>query len=329
MARAGGPAQHQGEHGGAHREELAGPEVLSSVRARVSEFRGQAVAFGLYSAAVRHGLSAREEEELLQGFERVLSAPILDLEDLRHRYGGGAVDIALSKLLIDAGRRPESGARPRAQVREYLLETADAEVSERLRAHLATLDRPTAASTNAADGSTSPSPEIRAWVISTAWSSLHRDRAEGASRLIATLRGTLEDQTAAFESLRDTDDLLGFAQARGALRGVALDDYLGSATLGGALFVELSRAAERGVRQDALSWLSVCLTDHGAALVGVIDQARDQPCIEQLVALWRAWTDPDIDAFGLAVVALTRAVVLGRVSGDELLFVATRYEGIS
>ena len=110
---------------------------------------------------------------------------------------------------------------------------------------------------------------------------------------------------------------------------MALDEYLRSATLGGALFHDLSRAAERGDRRDAMSWLSVCLADHGPARVGAIDKAKDQPCIEQLVALWRAWTDPDADAFGLAVVALTRAVVLGGVPGDELLFVATRYEGIS
>ena len=329
MARVGGQGQPEVEHGGPSEKEIPPPQVLRSVAARGSEFRRQAVAFGLYSAAVRHGFSAREEEELLRGFERVLSAPVLDLEDLRDRHGGGAVDIALSRLLIDAGRRPESGARPRVQVREYLLEVAGTEVSERLGGYLETHGRVAAGPTGAENGATPPSAEIRAWVISTAWSSLHRDRAEGAARLIATLRGTIEEQAAAFESLMAADELPGVAQATSALRGLALDDYLRSATLGGALFHELTRAAERGVRQDAMSALSVCLTDRGAALEDAIEQAKDQPCIEQLVALWLAWTDPAIDAFGLAVVALTRAVVLGGVSGDELLFVATRYEGIS
>ncbi len=166
------------------------------------------------------------------------------------------------------------------------------------------------------------------WLVATVWARLHRDHHPHAEVLWPAIGAGDAAQRAALLALpRELDGLS--TRERESLAGPELQGVAQEADLGGVRLADLDRALPADDRGEALGMTALLLDDLGSPAAPHLRASLDADLVGQLCWLWRAWTTPQLDSFAMALVALTRASILGRVPRDELLFVVSRHDGLA
>ena len=170
--------------------------------------------------------------------------------------------------------------------------------------------------------------DFRAWIMASTWATAHRDHREHAHGLLQALHADPGHQAAALTTYSEAtgepvDHLVD------ALHGRNTEAVAQQVTLGGTRYEDLGGALPSDVRDNVLENLVLVLDDVKHPHAARIKEAKGQPALEQLIALWGLWTVPNLDPFVFALVALTRAALLGRIDGGEQMHVSMRHLGLA
>ena len=170
--------------------------------------------------------------------------------------------------------------------------------------------------------------DYRAWIMASTWAGAHRDHREHAHGLLQALHAEPTHQAAA---------LMAYSEATGepvehlvdALHGQNIEAVVQQVTLGGTRYQDLGGVLPPDERDGVLENLVLVLDDVEHPHAARIKESKGQPALEQLSALWGLWTVPNLDPFVFALVALTRAALMGRIEGGEQMLVSMRHLGLT
>jgi hypothetical protein len=150
--------------------------------------------------------------------------------------------------------------------------------------------------------------ESHAWRIACAWSLARRERSPLQAVLLEAIWASPEVQERALAPLVPA--------------GLVPPPHLGGVTL-----EQVAAAASPDVRAGALELLAAVFEDAGLESAARARAVAAAHPIDQLVALWEFWTDA-LPPSLFALVALTRAVVLGQLDPGEQRVVGLRHLGL-